>query len=63
FSWINPNAPLAPFVHALNEPLLRPVRRVVPPLGGLDLSVLVVLVTLQILQSVIRKLVIDPIPF
>jgi YggT family protein len=63
FSWINPNAPLAPFVHALNEPLLRPVRRVVPPLGGLDLSVLVVLVTLQILQSVISKLVIDPIPF
>lgn len=55
FSWINPNAPLAPFVHALNEPLLRPVRRVVPPLGGLDLSVLVVLVLLQIAQLVLSR--------
>jgi YggT family protein len=55
FSWINPNAPLAPFVHALNEPLLRPVRKVIPPLGGLDLSVLVVLVLLQIAQLVLSR--------
>jgi YggT family protein len=60
FSWINPNAPLAPFVHALNEPLLRPVRKVVPPLGGLDLSVLVVLVLLQIAQLVLSRLFIAP---
>lgn len=56
FSWINPNAPLAPFVQALNEPLVRPVRRVVPPLGGLDLSVLVVLVLLQIAQLVLSRI-------
>jgi YggT family protein len=62
FSWINPNAPLAPFVHALNEPLLRPVRKVVPPLGGMDLSVLVVLVALQITQWAITNVLIDPIP-
>jgi YggT family protein len=60
FSWINPNAPLAPFVHALNEPLLRPVRRVVPPLGGLDLSVLVVLVLLQIAQLVLSRVLVVP---
>ncbi len=48
FSWINPHAPMAPFVRALNEPLLRHLRRVVPPLGGLDLSVLVALILLQI---------------
>jgi len=60
FSWINPNAPLAPFVHALNEPLLRPVRKVVPPLGGLDLSVLVVLVLLQIAQLVISRVFVVP---
>lgn len=60
FSWINPHAPLAPFVHALNEPLLRPVRKVVPPLGGLDLSVLVVLVLLQIAQLIISRVIIVP---
>lgn len=58
FSWINPQAPLAPFVHALNEPLLRPVRKVVPPLGGLDLSVLVVLVLLQITQLVLTRVLV-----
>jgi YggT family protein len=48
FSWINPHAPLAPFVRALNEPLLRPLRRVVPLVGNLDLSLLVALILLQI---------------
>ena len=50
FSWINPNAPLAPFIRALNEPLLRPIRKVVPLIGNLDLSVLVALILLQIAQ-------------
>lgn len=55
FSWVNPNAPLAPFVHALNQPLLRPIRRVVPAIGGIDLSVLVALVLIQILLFALRQ--------
>ena len=50
FSWVNPQAPLAPFIRALNDPLLRPLRKVVPLVGGLDLSVLVALILLQIAQ-------------
>ena len=50
FSWVNPHAPLAPFVRALNEPLLKPIRRVVPLVGNLDLSLLVALIALQIAQ-------------
>jgi YggT family protein len=56
FSWINPHAPLAPFVRALNEPLLRPLRRVVPLVGNLDLSLLVALILLQIAQLVLGML-------
>ncbi len=56
FSWINPHAPLAPFVSALNDPLLRPLRKVVPLVGGLDLSLLVALILLQIAQLVIGML-------
>lgn len=56
FSWINPHAPLAPFVRALNEPLLRPLRRVIPPLGGLDITVLVAFILLQIAQYVLRQI-------
>jgi YggT family protein len=55
FSWINPHAPLAPFVHALNDPLLRPLRRVIPPVGGLDLTVLVALILIQIAQYLLRQ--------
>jgi YggT family protein len=56
FSWVNPNAPLAPFVRALNEPLLRHLRRVVPPLGGIDFSMLVALIILQICLMLLRTL-------
>jgi YggT family protein len=53
FSWVNPQAPLAPFVRALNEPVLRPVRRIVPLIGGLDLSLLAALILLQVAQIVV----------
>jgi YggT family protein len=56
FSWVNPQAPLAPFVRALNDPLLRPIRRVVPLIGGIDLSVLVALILLQIAQMIVGRL-------
>lgn len=55
FSWVNPNAPLAPFVQALNQPLLRPIRRIIPSLGGIDLSVLVAFLLLQIVLHVINS--------
>ena len=48
FSWVNPNAPLAPFVSAMNAPLLRPLRRAIPTLGGIDLSVLIALALLRV---------------
>jgi YggT family protein len=57
FSWVNPYAPLAPFVRALNDPLLRPIRRVVPAIGGIDFSVLIALVLLQIIQYLVRQAV------
>jgi len=56
FSWVNPHAPLAPFVQALNYPLLRLIRRLVPPIGGIDLSLLVALVLLQIVQFIIARI-------
>lgn len=53
FSWINPHAPLAPFVRSLNAPLLSPIRRMLPPLGGLDLSPLVLFLLLQIASTIL----------
>ena len=49
-SWVAPDGPLAGVLNALTFPVLRPVRRVVPPIGGtLDLSPLIVIVLAQLL--------------
>ena len=48
-SWVNPYSPVAPMFDALTRPLLRPIRRFVPPLGNVDLSLLVLIVVLQVL--------------
>jgi YggT family protein len=57
FSWINPSAPLAPFVRALNEPLMRPLRRVVPPFGAIDLSPLVALILLRVAIQLVSVII------
>jgi YggT family protein len=50
-SWFSQgHSPVEMVMHQLTEPLLRPIRRILPPLGGLDLSVLVVLIGLQFLN-------------
>jgi YggT family protein len=59
FSWVNPHAPLAPFIRALNDPLLRPLRRVVPLIGGIDLSPLVALILLRIALMLVTSLLLS----
>ena len=39
--------------HALTEPLLAPIRNVLPPMAGLDLSPMVLLIALQLLKSLV----------
>lgn len=48
-SWVGQRGynPIASVLSDLNEPLLRPIRRVLPPIAGLDLSPLLVLILLQ----------------
>jgi YggT family protein len=50
-SWINPHAPLAPLFNQLAQPMLRPVQRLIPTIGGVDLSPLAVLLLLQVAQA------------
>ena len=55
FGIINAYNPIARTIlralHALTEPIFGPVRRVIPALGGLDLSPLVVLLLLTFLRN------------
>ena len=47
-SWVQPGSPVLHVLGRLCEPLLRPLRRFIPLVGGVDLSPLVVMVLLQV---------------
>ena len=55
-SWVQNDSPLSDILDRLCTPLLRPIRRVVPLVGGIDLSPLVLLVILQILSMLLAGL-------
>lgn len=55
-SWVAPHAPAAPIVRRLAEPFLRPFRRIIPPIAGVDLSPLILLLLLQIVLVVLAGL-------
>ncbi len=54
-SWVNPGSynPVLGLIHSLTEPLLGPVRRRMPDMGGFDLSPMVVMVGLVILEMLL----------
>ena len=54
-SWVNvdPYSPLARTIHDLTEPVLAPVRNLMPAAGGLDFSPIIVLILLQVFGEMI----------
>ncbi len=55
-SWVNPYPfhPVVEFLYRVTEPVLAPVRRVIPPIAGLDLSPIVVIFAIYFLQTFIH---------
>jgi len=51
-SWVNPDSPIAPLLNTVTRPVLRPFRRLVPPIANVDLSPLFLLITCQLILSV-----------
>ncbi len=56
-SWFQPDPrnPLVRLIHAIVDPLLLPVRAVLPPVGGMDFSPMVVMIILWILQGLLAR--------
>jgi len=52
-SWINPNTPMAPILNNLTGPILRFLRRFIPPAGNVDLNPLIFIITAQLLLTTI----------
>lgn len=55
-SWVNPYAPLAPVLNAMARPFLAPFQRIIPTLGGVDLSPIALIVVLQLLLGLLASL-------
>ncbi len=58
-SWVGQGIhnPIITTIYSLTEPVLRPIRRLIPPIAGMDLSPLVALISIPL----IKMLVISPI--
>jgi YggT family protein len=52
-SWVNLRSPLIPLLVRLSAPFLRPLRRIMPLIGGIDISPLVLIFLVQLIQSVL----------
>jgi len=54
-SWMrmDPRHPLAGMVYGLTEPVLAPIRRALPFMGGLDVSPMVLLIALRVLRGLL----------
>jgi len=51
FSWINPHGlqgPLGSLISQLIQPIMRPARKLIPPMGGIDVSPIIAMLILQL---------------
>ena len=56
-SWIRPD-PYHPAVRLLDrvvQPILRPIQNIMPNLGGIDISPIVAIILIQVIQSVVIR--------
>lgn len=58
-SWFMPNDSSGVFrmLMDITEPVLAPIRRVLPPVGGIDFSPLLALILLQLVSTVLIQIV------
>ena len=55
-SWVRSDSPIADVIDRLCAPMLRPFRRLIPLVGGFDLSPLALLVVLQVAAIIVANL-------
>lgn len=55
-SWVAPDPynPMVRLVAQITEPVMAPARRILPPMGGLDLSPLLIIIAIQVLQTLFK---------
>jgi YggT family protein len=58
-SWINasPGNPIVTFIIEATDPVLKPLRSVIPPIGMMDLSPIAALILLQIVETIVMTII------
>ena len=58
-SWVrvSPYHPAVEFLYQITEPVLAPLRRIIPPVGMMDISPIIAMLLLQIIQQVLVEII------
>ena len=58
-SWfrLDPYHPFVQFIHQITEPIIGPLRRIIPSIGMIDITPVVALIVLQIVQEILLSLI------
>ena len=54
---LSPNNPIVVLLYGITEPILSPIRRVLPSMGMIDLSPMVALIVMMIIQRILLRLI------
>lgn len=58
-SWVpnlDPSNPLVQLLYQVTDPVLEPARRLIPPIGMIDISPMIVIVVLQVLANILQEM-------
>ena len=60
-SWfrVDPYHPAVAFLYQITEPILRPLRNIIPPLGMIDISPIVALILMGVLRQIIQTILLS----
>lgn len=53
---LDPYNPIVRLIYQLTDPILEPFRRIIPPLGMIDISPIVAILVLQLVQNLLISL-------
>jgi YggT family protein len=58
-SWVklSPSNPILIIIYGISEPMLRPIRRLLPNTGGLDFSPIVVIILIMVAQRILNAII------
>ncbi len=60
-SWVphNPSQPIFKFIYEVTEPVMAPFSRLIPNIGGIDFSPIVVILAIEVLQKIVISILVS----